>query len=131
MAREVSSFTLDNLMKPIGPYAHFTKAGDLISISAIAGVDPETQKLAGDDISSQTKQVIRSMETMLAAAGSDLDHILHINIFLTDMANFAAMNAAYTAELGGRTPARSVVAVTALPKPGALVTMNLTAVEAC
>jgi len=129
MAREVRSFTLDNLMKPIGPYAHFTKAGDLISISAIAGVDPETQKLAGDDIASQTKQIIRSIESILDHAGSDLDHLLQVTIFLTNIDDFGAMNEAYSQGMGARTPARSVVAVTALPKPGALVTMQATAVE--
>ena len=65
---------------------------------------------------------------MLASVGSDLDHVMHINIFLVDMADFAEMNTAYTEKMGDRRPARTAIAVTALPKPGALLTMNLTAV---
>ncbi len=65
---------------------------------------------------------------MLAAAGSDLDHVLHITVFLRDMDDFAAMNQAYARAMGERRPARSVVSVTGLPKPDARLTMNLIAV---
>ena len=91
-------------------------------------MDPQTGELAGPDVGSQTKQILDAFETMLSAAGSDLDHIIHINIFLADMQDFASMNAAYEAKMGARRPARTAVAVTGLPKPGALLTMNLTAV---
>ena len=65
---------------------------------------------------------------MLEAAGSDLDHVTHINIFLKDMSDFEAMNAAYVEIMGERRPARTAIAVLDVPKPGALLTMNLTAV---
>lgn len=115
-------------MKPIGPYSHIAKANGLIAISAIAGVDPATGELAGPDIGTQTKQIIASFEYLLASAGSDLDHIMQITVFLLDMGEFAEMNEAYSAALAGRTPARSVVEVNAVPKPGARLTMNLLAV---
>ncbi|MEM9617432.1 MAG: Rid family hydrolase [Pseudomonadota bacterium] len=129
MPSKVETLISPDVMAPIGPYSHIAKAKGFITISAIAGVDPSTSELAGDDIASQTKQIIKSFKTMLASVNSDLAHVLHINVFLTDMTNFEAMNAAYAAAMGAHRPARTAVAVTALPKPGALVTMNLTAVE--
>ncbi|NNE41969.1 MAG: RidA family protein [Marinicaulis sp.] len=116
-------------MSPIGPYSHIAKSGNFISISATAGVDPTTQKLAGLDIKSQTRQIIHSFEKMLNSVNSDFAHILHVNIFLKDMKDYAAMNDAYGAAMGAYRPARTVVGVASLPKTGALVTMNLTAVE--
>ena len=115
-------------MTPIGPYSHLTIADGFISISAIAGVDPVTQELAGADIESQTAQVLKSIGVLLEAAQSDFDHVLHINVFLTDMSLFQRMNAVYAHALGRSRPARTAIAVAALPKPGALVTMNATAV---
>ena len=128
MAQQVETFTPPNMMTPVGPYSHIAKAGNFICISATAGVDPATGKLAGDDIESQTTQIIRSFDAMLAPLNSGFDCIMHINVFLTDMANFDRMNTAYAAALGDHRPARTAIAVTALPKPGALVTMNLTAI---
>ena len=60
--------------------------------------------------------------------GSSLDHVIHINVFLADMEDFDRMNAAYVEMMGGRRPARAAVEASGLPKPGASLTMNLTAV---
>ena len=65
---------------------------------------------------------------MLATVGSSLDHVIHINVFLADMQDFDRMNDAYVEKMGKRRPARTTIAVSGLPKPGALLTMNLTAV---
>jgi 2-iminobutanoate/2-iminopropanoate deaminase len=115
-------------MAPIGPYSHIAKVGQFVTIGATAGVDPKTKELVGPDIASQTKQILDMFETMLTSVGSDLDHIMHINVFLADMDDFSTMNAAYVEKLGQRRPARTAIAVNGLPKPGALITMNLTAV---
>jgi 2-iminobutanoate/2-iminopropanoate deaminase len=128
MRSRVETFTPANTPTPIGPYNHVAKVGEHIWIGGTAGVDPATGKLAGSDIGSQTRQILQSLRTMLAAAGSDLDHVVHINVFLKQMSDFEAMNEAYVAIMGGHRPARTVVAVSELPKPGVLVTMNLTAV---
>jgi enamine deaminase RidA (YjgF/YER057c/UK114 family) len=85
-------------------------------------------ELAGADIGTQTRQILKSFMVMLEAVGSDLDHIAHINIFLKHMSDFEAMNAAYVEIMGDRRPARTAFSVQDLPKPGALLTMNLTAV---
>lgn len=128
MTCKVETFTPSNTMTPIGPYSHIAKVGQFITIGGTAGVDPTSGELAGNDVTSQTRQILDAFEVMLASVGSDLDHVMHINIFLVDMADFAEMNTAYAEKMGDRRPARTAIAVTALPKPGALLTMNLTAV---
>ena len=73
-------------------------------------------------------QTLKSFAVMLASVGSDLGHVLHINIFLKEMSDFEAMNAAYVEMMGAHRPARTVIGVSELPKPGVRLTMNLTAV---
>jgi 2-iminobutanoate/2-iminopropanoate deaminase len=128
MERRVSYSTPPDTMKPLGPYSHIAKAGGFITIGAVAGVDPATGELSGPDVASQTIQILDAFSSMLASVGSDLEHVIHINVFLTDMADFDAMNAAYRSRMGSARPARTAIAVTDVPKPGALLTMNLTAV---
>ena len=65
---------------------------------------------------------------MLASVGSDLAHVVHVNVFLSEVSDFEAMNAAYVDKMGSHRPARTVIGVRELPKPGVLLTMNLTAV---
>ena len=65
---------------------------------------------------------------MLESVNSDLDHVVHINIFLKHMSDFDEMNQAYVEKMGAHRPARTVIGVNELPKPGILLTMNLTAV---
>jgi 2-iminobutanoate/2-iminopropanoate deaminase len=128
MNSRVETLTPPNTPTPIGPYNHVAKVGEHIWIGGTAGVDPATGLLAGADVAAQTRQILQSFKVMLAAVGSDLDHAVHINIFLKSMADFDDMNAAYTEVMGEHRPARTVVAVSELPKPGVLLTMNLTAV---
>jgi 2-iminobutanoate/2-iminopropanoate deaminase len=130
MPQKVELSTPPGTMKPVGPYSHIAKAGDFIMIGAVAGVDPITGELAGPDVTSQTLQILDAFETMLVSVGSDLSHILHITVFLKNMGDFEAMNTAYESRMGERKPARTAISVVDLPKPGALVTMNLTAVTA-
>ena len=130
MAGKVDFLTPPHVMRPIGPYSHVALAGDFITIGAVAGVDPETGVLAGPDIASQTVQILDAFEVLLSSVGSDFDHILHINVFLKDMSDFSEMNSAYERRMAGRRPARTAVAVVDVPKDGALLTMNLTAVKA-
>ena len=128
---KVETLTPDDVMKSIGPYSHIAKAGPFIAISATAGVDPATGELAGQDAYTQAAQILRSFRSMLARVGSDLEHVLHVHVFLKDMADFEKMNRAYREAFGDdHLPARSVIGVSDLPKKGALLTMNLTAVTA-
>jgi 2-iminobutanoate/2-iminopropanoate deaminase len=67
--------------------------------------------------------------TILNSVGSDLAHVVHVNVVLLDMADFDAMNEAYAERMGAHRPARTVIGVRELPKPGVRLTMNLTAVS--
>jgi 2-iminobutanoate/2-iminopropanoate deaminase len=124
----VETSTPSNAPTPIGPYSHVAKVGSLITIGGVAGVDPTTGRLAGPDVGAQTRMILNAFETLLRAVGSDLDHIVHVNVFLADMADFDAMNDAYAERMGDHRPARTVIGVHELPKPGFRLTMNLTAV---
>ena len=128
MASRVETTTPPNTPTPIGPYSHIAKVGPFITIGGTAGIDPATGELAGPDVAAQTKQILESFKVMLASVGSDLAHVVHINIFLSDIADFARMNEAYIGVMGAHRPARTAFAVAALPKAGARLTMNLTAV---
>ena len=128
MKSRVETLTPPNTPTPIGPYSHIAKIGEHIWVGGTAGVDPATGQFAGPDIGAQTQQILKSFMVMLEAVDSDLSHVTHINIFLLHMSDFEAMNVAYVEIMGDRRPARTVISVQELPKPDALVTMNLTAV---
>ena len=128
MSSRVETSTPPNTPTPIGPYNHIAKVGQFISVGGTAGVDPATGQLAGGDVYSQTKQILESFRVMLESVESDLDHVVHINIFLKNMQDFEEMNRAYVEKMGDHRPARTVIGVNELPKPGVLLTMNLTAV---
>ena len=126
--QKVHTSTPPETPKPIGPYSHIAKAGPWITIGGTAGFDPATGELAGHDVASQARQILDSLKTMLESVGSDLDHVMHVNVFLRDMKDYDAMNDAYVEKMGEHRPARTVIGVKDLPKPGILLTMNLTAV---
>ena len=117
-----------NTPAPIGPYSHIAKVGEFITIGGTAGFDPATGELAGPDAYQQARRILDSFKVMLESVGSDLNHVVHVNVFLLDMADFEEMNRAYVEKMGEHRPARTVIGVNELPKPGIMLTMNLTAV---
>jgi 2-iminobutanoate/2-iminopropanoate deaminase len=128
MCPKVETSTPPKTPQPIGPYNHIAKVGQFITIGGTAGVDPATGQLAGPEVYAQTRQILKSFQVMLESVNSDLEHIVHINVFLQEMRDFERMNQAYSEEMGAHRPARTVVGVNELPKPGVRLTMNLTAV---
>src|SRR5690242_11596312 len=128
MPNTVETSTPENTPKPIGPYNHITKVGQFISIGGTAGVNPATGQLAGPDVYSQTKQILQSFQVMLQSVKSDLNHVIHVNVFLKTMSDFDEMNRAYVEMMVEHRPARTVIGVSELPKPDVLLTMNLTAI---
>lgn len=124
----VETFTPPGTPTPIGPYSHVARVGHSITIGGTAGFDPATGELAGPDVAAQTRRILESFRVMLAHVDSDLHHVVHLHVFLLDMGDFAAMNAAYAEVMGAHRPARTVIGVHELPKPGVRLTMNLTAV---
>ena len=83
---------------------------------------------AGPDIESQTRQILDNFGVMLASVGSDLRHVVHVNVFLVQTSDFDAVNAAYSEKMGDHCPARTVIGVSELSKLGVLARMNVTAV---
>src|SRR5262245_53574614 len=128
MTDKVETFTPAGTPTPIGPYSHIATVGPFISIGGTAGFDPATGQLAGPDAASQTKRILESFRVMLRSVGSDRSAVAHVNVFLIDMADFDEMNRAYVEMMGDHRPARTVIGVRELPKPGIRLTMNLTAV---
>jgi 2-iminobutanoate/2-iminopropanoate deaminase len=128
MQSKVETSTPPNTPEPIGPYSHIAMVGQFITIGGTAGFDPVTGELAGPDVFSQTIQILESFAVMLDSVGSDLNHVVHINVFLKEMGDFETMNRAYVEKMGEHRPARTVIGVRELPKPGILLTMNMTAV---
>jgi 2-iminobutanoate/2-iminopropanoate deaminase len=124
----IETFSPSSMFEPIGPYDHVARAGNFIMISATPGIDGATGDFTGPDAYSQAKQIVKNFRLMLAECGAELTDVLHVQVFLKDVADFQEMNRAYAEEFGSHRPARSVVAVADLPKKGALMTMNLTAV---
>lgn len=124
----VKTSTPPNTPTPIGPYSHIAKVGEFITIGGTAAFDPSSGELVGTDAYHQTRRILDSFTVMLESVGSDLSHVVHVNVFLKRMADFDEMNRAYVEKMGEHRPARTVVGVNELPKPGVLLTMNLTAV---
>ena len=110
----------------LGPYSAAIKVGELIFTSGQIPADPATGELAPGGIAEQTEQSLKNLSAVLEAAGSGLDQVIKTTCFLTDMADFAAFNAAYGKYFSEHKPARSTVAVKALPK-GALVEIECVA----
>jgi 2-iminobutanoate/2-iminopropanoate deaminase len=109
-----------------GPYSHGVWSGDLLYLSGQAGVDPATGKLVNAEIADQTRQCFRNLFSVLAAAGLSPSQVVKVNVYLADMADFAAMNAVYATEFEKPYPARTTVGVAALPL-GARVEIELIA----
>ncbi|HWQ61186.1 MAG TPA: Rid family detoxifying hydrolase [Negativicutes bacterium] len=99
----------------VGPYSHAVAAGELVYLSGQTPIDPATGKLAAGDVAVQTGQCFDNLAKVLAAAGLALDDVVKVNVFLTDMGDFTAMNAVYATRFTAPYPARSTVGVAALP----------------
>ena len=100
----------------IGPYSPAIRAGNLLFISGQVPIDPQTGTIVGADIAAQTKQVMRNLAALLTAAGAGFEHVVRTTVFLTDMNEFAAMNAVYGKFVADPPPARATVQVARLPK---------------
>ncbi len=101
---------------PIGPYNQAVSAGGFLFCSGQIALDPSGGSLVGEDAAAQTRQAMHNLEAILTAAGTNFEHVVKTTIFLVDMNDFAAVNAVYGEFVGATPPARSTVAVAALPR---------------
>lgn len=118
----------DKAPKALGPYSQAIEANGFIFASGQVPIDPATNEFAEGGIKEQTRQSLTNAQNILKEAGIDLSHVAKTTVFLSDMANFAAMNEVYAEFFKEPYPARSAVAVKTLPK-GALVEIECMAVK--
>jgi 2-iminobutanoate/2-iminopropanoate deaminase len=102
--------------RAIGPYSQALRAGGFLFTAGQVGFDPATGELVDGGIAEQTRQVLANIRAILEAGGSGLAQVVKTTVFLVDMADFAAMNEVYAEVFGAHRPARSTVAVAALPR---------------
>lgn len=107
--------TAPNAPAAIGPYSHAIAAGNFLFTSGQIALDPATGKLAGDTIEVQTEQVLKNLESVLAANGMTFANVIKTTVFLTDLADFATVNAIYATCFADEPPARSCIQVAGLP----------------
>lgn len=101
---------------PVGPYSPAVRVGDLLFCSGQIPLDPATGELVSGDIRAQTEQVLRNLQALLQAQGLDFGRVVKTTVFLTDLADFAAMNEVYARAFPVEAPARTTVQVAALPR---------------
>jgi 2-iminobutanoate/2-iminopropanoate deaminase len=113
--------------RAIGPYSQATRANGLLFTAGQVGFDPATGELVDGGIAEQTERVLENIRAILEAERLELTSVVKTTVFLVDMADFAAMNTVYARAFGEHRPARSTVAVAALPR-GARVEIEAVAV---
>ena len=115
--------TSDNAPKSIGPFSQAIQAGDFIFISGQGAFVPTTGKLVEGGIKEQTRQVVENIRIIVEAAGSSLDRVVKVSIFLTDWKYFKEMNEAYAEFFKSDPPARSTIQGQRFPE-GHLIAMD-------
>ena len=118
----------NNAPAAIGPYSQAIEVNGFIFASGQIPIDPATGEFVKGGIKEQTRQSLLNAKSILIAAGTDLNHVVKTTVFLSDMANFTAMNDVYSTFFEQPFPARSAVAVKDLPK-GALVEVEVLAAK--
>jgi 2-iminobutanoate/2-iminopropanoate deaminase len=108
----------DKAPKAIGPYSQAIRTDSLIYTAGQIGLDPVSGELVANTVEEQTRQALTNLQNVVEAAGSTLAHVVKTTVFLKDMNDFPKMNAIYAEFFGENPPARSTVAVAALPKGG-------------
>lgn len=107
-----------NAPAAIGPYSQAVQVGKHIFLSGQLGINPVTGELVSDNVKEQTEQALNNMQAVLKAAGANVKNVVKTTVFILDMADFQEMNEAYSKVFSSNPPARSCVAVAALPKGG-------------
>jgi 2-iminobutanoate/2-iminopropanoate deaminase len=112
----MESVSTEHAPQAIGPYSQAIVAGNLVFTAGQIALDPATMQLAGATAAEQTERVLRNLAAVLDAAGSGLSRVVRTTVYLSDMADFPAMNEVYARHFGGHRPARSTVQAAGLPK---------------
>ena len=113
----------DNAPAAIGTYSQAVKVHNTVYLSGQIPLDPSSMELIGDEPEAQIEQVFRNLDAVCRAAGGTLNHIVKLNIYLTDLGHFPLVNEVMARHFEKPYPARAAIGVAALPK-GALVEMD-------
>lgn len=99
----------------VGPYSHAVESGDQIYFSGQTPIDSATGKLVIGDIVAQTEQCFKNLFSVLSVTDLSQEDVIKVNVFLTDMGNFTAMNSVYSKQFSSPYPARTTIGVASLP----------------
>jgi 2-iminobutanoate/2-iminopropanoate deaminase len=108
----------DKAPAAIGPYSQAIIAAPFVFVSGQLGMDPASGELVAEDLESQARQALDNVKQILSAAGSSLEQVTAVEVFLTDMGKFVTFNAIYAEYFSTHKPARAAIEVSALPKGG-------------
>ena len=100
----------------IGPYSQAVRAGGMVFFSGQIALDPATGELAGGGIEAQARRAFDNLQAVCAAAGGSFDDVVRLGLYLTDLSQFAAVNAVMQEYFSAPYPARSTIGVAALPR---------------
>lgn len=106
----------DKAPQAIGPYSQAVRAGNTVYLSGQIPLIPETMEIISEDIKEQTTQVFKNLQAVCEAAGGSLNDIVKLNVFMTDLGNFTAVNEVMMTFFNAPYPARAAMGVRALPK---------------
>jgi len=119
-APAIEAVRSDRLSPPVGPFSPAIRSGDFLFFSGQVGQDPATGKLVDGGVEAEARQLFRNLGTLLEAAGRSFSDVVKANLFLTRIEDFAAINALYAEQFEPPFPARTTVAVAALPLGAAI-----------
>ncbi len=116
MSHHRETVTAPDAPEAVGPYSHAVRTGGLLFCSGQVALDPQTGELVGETAAEQARQCLENLAAVARAGGAALADAVRCTVYLTDMADFADVNAVYAEYVGESLPARVAVAVAALPK---------------
>ena len=116
MATTRQAIHTDQAPKAIGPYSQAVRVGDTVYMAGQIPLDPATMQMVEGDFEAEARRVFENIKAVIAAAGGDFSRVVKVTIFLTDFANFAKVNELMAQYFKEPYPARSTVAVAALPR---------------
>lgn len=113
---KIETIETERAPQAIGPYSQAVRANGLLFVSGQIPLDPATMEVVDGGVEAQTRQVLANLRAVLEAAGSSFDQVVRTTIFLSDLADFATVNAIYAEAFGSTRPARSTIQAARLPR---------------
>jgi 2-iminobutanoate/2-iminopropanoate deaminase len=110
------AITTEGAPAAAGPYSQAIRAGDFVFTAGQLGLDPSTGEMVSDDVSGQAERALENLRSILEAAGSGMDRLVKVTVYLADIADWPAVNEVYARAVPQPFPARSAFAVRDLPK---------------